>query len=1050
MIAVDRGGNGPGTELRTFLIADIRGYTTYTREHGDEAAGALAARFAETVRDVAEANEGFLLELRGDEALVVFVSARNALRAAVAMQDRLRENELPRGVGIGLDAGEAVAVEGGYRGGALNLAARLCAQAKAGEVLASEAVIHLAAKVEGLAYVDPRTLKLKGYDRPVRAVDVVSSDRIPGGFSHRVHRASNRLRADRRIQIAIALIASIAIVAAVVPRALRDDAPAEAGAAPGLAFLDAASGDLLAHIDAAEPGAGFFAEGRFWVRDPDNSVFLAIDGVTHEVVARIPVPIASGYAAVDGDRLWVADFNSPTLAEVDIPTERTIHEFDLAQDAQDTEGLSGILVADGSVWVQHRDELLRLDPRNGKVRARIGGIYWAGAVTQVQDGTIWATSWPGLVQVDPQTNERGLVLDQATDIFGSVVEQAGALWTADESKGVVYKVDPNSAKILDTYETGEGARYISAADGQVWVANQDVGTVTRIDALTGELGTFSMGHPVAAVVTGADQAMVTVLPGKTFEDEIAALTGDVARVLAPAYVYSQLDPAIAGYSGNALQQQLANATCARLLRYPSDPAAGASELEPEVATSLPAKSNGGRTYTFTIGRGFAFSPPSNEPITAQTYAFSIERALSPVFGDQAQGARFVDDIKGEAAYRKGKAEHIAGIRAEGDTLSITLTGPSDTFLDRLAIPSFCPVPLDTPIVAGGVSDFTGAGVYQPNLASSGPYFISYHLNGELTILQRNPNYTGPHAGTLDAIAIREGIDASQAIGRVEDGSWDLTMVDDPSMSPGEELDVRWGPASEAAAVGEQRYFAVPVPGAATIALNAGRPLFNDARVRRAVASAVARDELASVSGWLAPSDAFIPPILLGAVERPLFDPSADMDAAETAMDGAPGGVAVMAIPPDCPECQQTFELIRDRLAPLGIDVQGRSFDDPYSDLYAGHAPFDMIPMYTGGDTADGASFLSNMLGNDIPGDWLPAGVAARVDRLLDLRGVERDRATSALAEELTRDVVPAVAYGNQVTAEFFSPRLGCRVFPPLGFGVDLASLCLVEPSPSGV
>jgi len=47
-------------------------------------------------------------------------------------------------------------------------------------------------------------------------------------------------------------------------------------------------------------------------------------------------------------------------------------------------------------------------------------------------------------------------------------------------------------------------------------------------------------------------------------------------------------------------------------------------------------------------------------------------------------------------------------------------------------------------------------------------------------------------------------------------------------------------------------------------------------------------------------------------------------------------------------------------------------------------------------------------------------------------------------------VVPAVAYGTQVTAEFFSPRLGCRVFPPLGFGVDLASLCLVEPSPSGV
>src|SRR5207344_2443067 len=96
------------TELRTFLIADIRGYTLYTREHGDEAAAALAARFAELVSEVVGAREGFLLEVRGDEALVVFVSARRALRAAIDLQARFAEVQLPRGVGIGLDAGEAV------------------------------------------------------------------------------------------------------------------------------------------------------------------------------------------------------------------------------------------------------------------------------------------------------------------------------------------------------------------------------------------------------------------------------------------------------------------------------------------------------------------------------------------------------------------------------------------------------------------------------------------------------------------------------------------------------------------------------------------------------------------------------------------------------------------------------------------------------------------------------------------------------------------------------------------------------------------------------
>ena len=171
--------------LRTFLIADVRGYTAYTREKGDEAAAELAATFATVVREVVGARDGFLVELRGDEALVVFESARQALRAAVELQARLVAVALPRGVGIGLDAGEAVPVEGGFRGGALNLAARLCAQAKAGEILASETVMHLAARIEGISYVEPRTLSLKGYSEPVRAVEVVSADHVRTGLSRR-------------------------------------------------------------------------------------------------------------------------------------------------------------------------------------------------------------------------------------------------------------------------------------------------------------------------------------------------------------------------------------------------------------------------------------------------------------------------------------------------------------------------------------------------------------------------------------------------------------------------------------------------------------------------------------------------------------------------------------------------------------------------------------------------------------------------------------------------------------------------------------------------
>jgi WD40 repeat protein/DNA-binding SARP family transcriptional activator/class 3 adenylate cyclase len=168
-----------GSEIRTFLIADVRGYTGFTQERGDEAAARLAAKFAGVVREHVEARDGTVLELRGDEALAVFASPRQAIRAAVELQARfLRETteapELPLPVGIGLDAGEAVPVEGGFRGGALNTAARLCAAAGPGEILGSQSVVQLARRVEGVSYVDRGALRLKGLADPVHVSAIVS------------------------------------------------------------------------------------------------------------------------------------------------------------------------------------------------------------------------------------------------------------------------------------------------------------------------------------------------------------------------------------------------------------------------------------------------------------------------------------------------------------------------------------------------------------------------------------------------------------------------------------------------------------------------------------------------------------------------------------------------------------------------------------------------------------------------------------------------------------------------------------------------------------
>jgi class 3 adenylate cyclase len=172
------------SRLLTFLIADIRGYTRFTQERGDEAATRLVGTFARVVRETVAPYHGELIELRGDEILVAFDSAREALRAATELQARCTQEtdadpSLPLRVGAGLDAGEAVAFEGGYRSGALNLAARLCSLAQPGDVLASAGVLHLARKVDGLAAVSRGEVTLKGLEAPVHVYQIGPEDDMP-------------------------------------------------------------------------------------------------------------------------------------------------------------------------------------------------------------------------------------------------------------------------------------------------------------------------------------------------------------------------------------------------------------------------------------------------------------------------------------------------------------------------------------------------------------------------------------------------------------------------------------------------------------------------------------------------------------------------------------------------------------------------------------------------------------------------------------------------------------------------------------------------------
>ena len=63
-------------------------------------------------------------------------------------------------------------------------------------------------------------------------------------------------------------------------------------------------------------------------------------------------------------------------------------------------------------------------------------------------------------------------------------------------------------------------------------------------------------------------------------------------------------------------------------------------LVPEVATALPAVSRDGKTYTFTIRKGYRFS--TGAPVTARNYARAIGRVVNPAM--QSPAAEYLREV----------------------------------------------------------------------------------------------------------------------------------------------------------------------------------------------------------------------------------------------------------------------------------------------------------------------------------------------------------------------------------------------------------------------
>lgn len=174
------------TSSRTngFLFADLRDYTRYVESHGDEAAAALLAAYRTLVRSAVGEFGGAEIKTEGDSFYVVFPSASGAVQCGLAIlraaDERTREGGAPIRVGIGIHAGETFETSEGYVGSAVNVAARVCSQARPGELLVTDTVRALTRTLLRVRFVDRRSRRLKGIEEPVIIYRVEALDEATG------------------------------------------------------------------------------------------------------------------------------------------------------------------------------------------------------------------------------------------------------------------------------------------------------------------------------------------------------------------------------------------------------------------------------------------------------------------------------------------------------------------------------------------------------------------------------------------------------------------------------------------------------------------------------------------------------------------------------------------------------------------------------------------------------------------------------------------------------------------------------------------------------
>ena len=177
----------------TVVFLDLRGFTNFSESAEPEEVMELLKNYHAEMGKLIFKFDGTLEHFAGDGMMVFFndpipsdTHTEQAARMAVEMRERVKELRtgwIKKGyeldLGVGLAAGYAtlgsIGFEGrmdyGAVGNVTNLTARLCDEAKGGQILTNQRTLS---KIEELAEAEPvGELHLKGFGRPVLAFNIL-------------------------------------------------------------------------------------------------------------------------------------------------------------------------------------------------------------------------------------------------------------------------------------------------------------------------------------------------------------------------------------------------------------------------------------------------------------------------------------------------------------------------------------------------------------------------------------------------------------------------------------------------------------------------------------------------------------------------------------------------------------------------------------------------------------------------------------------------------------------------------------------------------------